>query len=79
LFPCSWVDQVDAWKATIIYIVDILLLLVSHQLACLAAMDGRGASASTDAGQDVWDWEEVLPDHMSSSVCHGSTDLSGKN
>jgi hypothetical protein len=27
---------------------------------------------------DAWDWE-VLPDHMSSSVCHDSRDLSGKN
>jgi hypothetical protein len=32
-------------------------------------MDRRGAS------MDAWDWE-VLPDHMSSSVCLDSTDLS---
>jgi hypothetical protein len=38
-------------------------------------MNRRGASM--DAGQDVWDWE-VLPDHMSSSMCHDSTNLAGK-
>ncbi|KAK3124730.1 hypothetical protein QOZ80_7BG0591460 [Eleusine coracana subsp. coracana] len=35
-------------------------------------MDRGGVSM--DAGKDVWDWE-VLPDHMSSSMCHDSSNL----
>ncbi|OEL25732.1 hypothetical protein BAE44_0013248 [Dichanthelium oligosanthes] len=31
----------------------------------------RGAGVPMDAGQDVWDWE-VLPDHRSFSMGHGS-------
>ena len=45
-------------------------------------MDREGV-VSMDAGQDVWDWEEVLPDdHMSSSSCVGhdsSNLLAGKS
>ncbi|TVU41362.1 hypothetical protein EJB05_14870 [Eragrostis curvula] len=39
-------------------------------------MDRGGVSM--DADQDAWDWE-VLPDHMSSSMCHDSTNLAGND
>lgn len=32
-----------------------------------------------DAGQDVWDWEVLQPDQMSSSMCQDGTNLAGKN